>query len=55
MMWRLRMTLPDRPGLLAQVAGACGGAGVNILAMQVFRTDAGAVDELVVEADDAWS
>ncbi|GAA2069756.1 hypothetical protein GCM10009821_03040 [Aeromicrobium halocynthiae] len=48
------MTLPDRPGLLAQVATACGGAGVNILAMQVFRTEAGAVDELVVEADDAW-
>lgn len=55
MMWRLRMTLADRPGLLAQVATACGAAGVNILAMQVFRTETGAVDELVVEADDAWN
>lgn len=54
-MWRVRTTLPDRPGLLARIATACGGAGVNIVAMQVFRTTEGAVDELVVDASDDWT
>ncbi len=54
MMWRVRTTLPDRPGLLAAVANACGSAGVNIVALQVFRTGEGAVDELVVDADASW-
>ena len=53
-MWRVRTTLPDRPGLLAAVATACGESGVNIVAMQVFRTADGAVDELVVDTDDVW-
>lgn len=54
-MWRVRTTLPDRPGLLARIATACGEAGVNIVAMQVFRTAAGAVDDLVVDASDEWT
>ncbi len=47
------MTLPDRPGLLARVAQACGDADVNIVGMQVFPTRPHVTDELVVETDDA--
>lgn len=51
MMWRVRTTLPDRPGLLARVATACGEAGLNIVGLQVFATGSHVTDELVVESD----
>lgn len=50
MMWRVRTTLADRPGILAEVAHACGRSGVNIVSMQVFVTSPEVVDEFVVEA-----
>lgn len=52
MMWRVRTTLSDRPGLLARIATACGEADVNIVAMQVFRVQPDVIDEFVVEAPD---
>ena len=36
MLWRVRTTLPDRPGALAVLAQRCGAAGVNILGLQIF-------------------
>lgn len=50
MMWRVRTTLDDRPGILAEVALACGSAGVNIVGMQVFPGSPGVVDEFLVTA-----
>lgn len=55
MLWRVRMTLADRPGILAEIALACGRAEVNILALQVFATTPRVTDELVVRAPDGWS
>lgn len=52
MLWRLRATLPDRPGTLAALAKECGKAGVNIVGMQIFRGVEAATVELVVEAPD---
>lgn len=50
MMWRIRVTLHDRPGLLARVAHACGEAHVNIIGLQIFREGSTVVDEFIVEA-----
>ncbi|MCW2801170.1 MAG: hypothetical protein JWQ70_2642, partial [Aeromicrobium sp.] len=55
MLWRVRTTLVDRPGILAEIALACGAAQVNILAMQVFPTSPRVTDEFVVSAPDGWS
>jgi len=55
MLWRVRTTLADRPGILADVASACGHADVNILALQVFATSPRVTDELVVSAPDGWT
>lgn len=51
-MWRVRTTLADRPGILAEIANACGRAGVNIVSMQVFVTSPQVIDEFVVAAPD---
>ncbi|MCW2829683.1 MAG: hypothetical protein JWP31_375 [Aeromicrobium sp.] len=55
MWWRVRTTLDDRPGLLAEIAAACGEAGVNIVGMQVFATAPHVTDVFVVEAAAGWS
>lgn len=55
MLWRVRMTLADRPGILAAIASACGENEVNILALQVFATTPRVTDELVVSAPDGWT
>lgn len=52
MLWRVRATLPDRPGSLAVLAQECGAAGVNILGFQVFPGVEAVTDELVVRAPD---
>lgn len=52
MLWRIRTTLPDRPGSLAGIASACGVAGIDIVAMQVFPTSPHVTDEFVVDAPD---
>lgn len=56
MLWRIRATLPDRPGALAALAQACGGAGVNIQTVQAFAPAAASVtDELVVRTPPDWA
>lgn len=50
MPYLLRVVLPDRPGMLGAVATALGGAGADILSLDVVeRGPDGAVDDLVVE------
>lgn len=55
MLWRMRISLPDRPGRLSVVAHSCGEAGVNIVGMQVFPGIESVTDELVVESPDGWT
>jgi GNAT superfamily N-acetyltransferase len=54
MLWRIRTTLVDRPGILAEIALACGRSDVNILGMQVFPTSPRVTDEFIVSAPDGW-
>ena len=50
----LRCAVPDRPGALAAVAGAIGGAGGDIAAVDVVETADGiALDDIVVVIDPA--
>lgn len=55
MLWRVRTTLPDRPGSLAMLAATCGEAGVNILGVQVFPGVESVTDELVLSTPDHWT
>lgn len=55
MLWRVRAGLPDRPGHLAQLATACGSAGVNIQRVQVFPGDGEVTDELVLRVPQGWT
>ena len=48
MLWRVRTTLPDRPGTLALLAEQCGLADVNILGLQIFPGVEAVTDELVL-------
>jgi GNAT superfamily N-acetyltransferase len=54
MLWRVRTTLPDRPGSLALLAEQCGLAEVNILGLQIFPGVAAVTDELVLRTPDDW-
>jgi GNAT superfamily N-acetyltransferase len=54
MLWRVRTTLDDRPGALAELTTACGSAGVNILGLQVFPGVDRVTDELVLRTPDTW-
>lgn len=50
MSYLLRVVLPDRPGALGAVATALGGAGADILSVDVVERSPGfAVDDLVLE------
>jgi ribosomal protein S18 acetylase RimI-like enzyme len=55
MLWRVRTMLPDRPGSLAVLAQNCGGAGVNILGLQIFPGVDGVTDELVLRTPVGWA
>lgn len=55
MLWRIRTTLADRPGILADIAKACGSANANILTMQVFPTSPRVTDEFVISTADDWA
>jgi ribosomal protein S18 acetylase RimI-like enzyme len=55
MLWRVRTTLPDRPGSLAMLAATCGQAGVNILGLQIFPGVDSVTDELVLSTPDDWT
>jgi ribosomal protein S18 acetylase RimI-like enzyme len=54
MLWRVRTTLPDRPGALAALAVSCGEAGVNILGLQIFPGIESVTDELVLRTPEGW-
>jgi GNAT superfamily N-acetyltransferase len=54
MLWRVRTTLADRPGALAELAARCGGAHVNILGLQIFLDVEGVTDELVLSTPEDW-
>ncbi|GAB6983562.1 GNAT family N-acetyltransferase [Nocardioides pyridinolyticus] len=55
MLWRVRTTLPDRPGALAVLAASCGDAGVNILGLQIFPGVESVTDELVLQTPGDWA
>lgn len=55
MLWKMRISLADRPGSLSLVAHRCGEAGVNIVGMQVFPGIESVTDELVVESPPGWT
>jgi len=54
MLWRVRTTLPDRPGALALLAEQCGLADINILGLQIFPGVEAVTDELVLRSPDEW-
>jgi hypothetical protein len=54
-LWRIRATVDDRPGFLAVLAASLALRSVNILSVQVHPTQAGAVDDFLVDAPDALS
>src|SRR5204862_5608726 len=49
-LWRIRATVDDRPGFLAVLAASLALRKVNILSVQVHATEAGAVDDFLVDA-----
>jgi hypothetical protein len=51
-LWRMRATLDDKPGFLALLTASLGLRSVNILSVQVHATEAGAVDEFLIDAPD---
>ncbi|NUR71993.1 MAG: GNAT family N-acetyltransferase [Hamadaea sp.] len=51
-LWRVRATIDDRPGYLAVLAASLALRSVNILAVQVHTTEAGAVDDFLIDAPD---
>jgi len=55
MLWRVRTTLPDRPGTLAVLAQRCGEAGVNILGLQIFPGLDQVTDEFVLRTPPGWA
>ncbi|MCM0620042.1 GNAT family N-acetyltransferase [Nocardioides bruguierae] len=55
MLWRVRASLPDRPGALASLAQRCAEAGVDIRRVQVFPGNEEVTDELVLATTDGWS
>jgi GNAT superfamily N-acetyltransferase len=51
-LWRIRATVDDRPGYLSVLTASLALRNVNILAVQVHTTEAGAVDDFLVDAPD---
>ena len=54
-LWRIRATVDDRPGYLSVLTASLALKAVNILAVQVHTTEAGAVDDFLVDAPDAMT
>ena len=52
-LWRIRATVDDRPGYLSVLTASLALKSVNILAVQVHTTEAGAVDDFLVDAPEA--
>jgi ribosomal protein S18 acetylase RimI-like enzyme len=55
MLWRVRATLPNRPGALAGLATECGKSAVNILGFQMFPGTDLVTDELVLDSPQDWT
>ena len=51
-LWRIRATVDDRPGFLSVLTASLALRKVNILSVQVHTTEAGAVDDFLVDAPD---
>jgi GNAT superfamily N-acetyltransferase len=51
-LWRIRATVDDRPGYLSVLTASLALRSVNILAVQVLTTEAGAVDDFLIDAPD---
>ena len=51
-LWRIRATVDDRPGFLSVLTASLALRKVNILSVQVHATEAGAVDDFLVDAPD---
>jgi GNAT superfamily N-acetyltransferase len=49
-LWRVRATVDDRPGFLAVLTASLALRAMNILSVQVHGTEAGAVDDFLVDA-----
>ncbi|MDT5034807.1 MAG: hypothetical protein QOC94_4978 [Actinoplanes sp.] len=49
-LWQIRATVDDRPGYLSVLTASLALRSVNILAVQVHTTEAGAVDDFLVDA-----
>jgi GNAT superfamily N-acetyltransferase len=54
-LWQIRATVDDRPGYLSVLTAGLALRSVNILAVQVHTTEAGAVDDFLVDAPDTMS
>jgi hypothetical protein len=54
-LWRIRATVDDRPGFLSVLTASLALKEINILSVQVHATEAGAVDEFLVDAPDRLS
>src|SRR3954453_3519474 len=54
-LWRIRATVDDRPGYLSVLTASLALRAVNILTVQVHTTEAGAVDDFLVDAPDTMS
>jgi L-amino acid N-acyltransferase YncA len=55
MLWKIRTELADRPGALAELAARCGAEDINILSLEVFTAETGAIDELVISTGVSWT
>jgi len=54
-LWRLRATVDDRPGFLSVLTASLALRSINILSVQVHATEAGAVDDFLIDAPAALS
>ncbi len=54
-LWRIRATVDDRPGYLSVLTASLALRAVNILAVQVHTTEAGAVDDFLVDTPDSMT
>jgi RimJ/RimL family protein N-acetyltransferase len=54
-LWRIRATVDDRPGYLSVLTASLALRSVNILAVQVHTTEAGAVDDFLVDTPDTMT
>jgi hypothetical protein len=54
-LWRLRATVEDRPGFLAVLTASLALRSINILSVQVHATEAGAVDDFLIDAPPSLS